>query len=122
MLLQEKQLSLVEELGDLLEQQRAYATLGRTYATWAEIEGADTDNPLLIDGKDLTTTSASHYMRALKLVEQLRTKKLSTEKDCFEVGTAGVYWIVNNMFPFFKYFTLLVFLFRLTSCDLVYCR
>ena len=94
---QEQFLKISEEIEDLLEQQRAHATLGRTYYTKLMSES---DERVVAE----TRKKAGHcYISALKLTDVLRAKRLSTEKEIMEVGNLStIYLHVFRSTLFFK--------------------
>ena len=77
---QEQYMKISEDLCDMLEQQRAHATLGRTYYTQLMSEREDRVVA------DLRKKSGQYYISALKLTDTLRSKRLSTEKEIMEVA------------------------------------
>ena len=77
---QEQFMKITTDLGDLLEQQRANATLGRTYYTQLMSE---TEERVRVP---LRKKAGLYYITALKLVNTLRSKRLSSEKEVMEVG------------------------------------
>jgi len=74
---QEQYMEIAASLSDLIEQQRAHATLGRTYYTQLVAVPAEAE--------EFRKKSGKHYSEALKLTHLLREKKLLTEKEIREM-------------------------------------
>lgn len=87
---QERYLEITEDQDNLVEQQRAHATLGRTFYTQlmseTPLDTADLDAAGIQELQEMRNKSGRHYIGALKLTKTLRTKRLSSEKEIVEVS------------------------------------
>ena len=89
---QEKFLKICEEIKNLVEQQRAHATLGRTYYTMLMSE-RDEDEVVKLRKK-----AGWYYINALKITDKLTAAKESPEKEIKEVRNHKTTYSSNNTF------------------------